>query len=59
MQVFVSQTKAMRDMLEVMLHLAKEPSPTAALTPLALEGWLSGLVVDSQRYSVCGLGCLF
>ncbi|HUY01871.1 MAG TPA: HAMP domain-containing sensor histidine kinase [Rhodocyclaceae bacterium] len=39
-------TEAMHDTLAVLLHLAKEPSPPVALAPLALEGWLPGLIVD-------------
>ena len=39
-------TEAMQDTLAALLHLAKEPSPPAALAPLALEGWLPDLIAD-------------
>ncbi|TAL52741.1 HAMP domain-containing sensor histidine kinase [Pandoraea sp.] len=39
-------TEAMRDTLAALLHLAKEPSSLAALTPLALESWLPDLIAD-------------
>ena len=39
-------TEAMQDTLAILLHLAKEPSPPAALAPLALEGWLPDLIAD-------------
>lgn len=39
-------TDAMQDTLAALLHLAKEPSPPAALAPLSLEVWLPELIAD-------------
>ena len=39
-------TDSMQDTLAALLQLAKEPSPAAAPTPLALEKWLPDLIDD-------------
>ena len=39
-------TDSMQDTLAALLQLAKEPSPAAAPTPLALETWLPDLIDD-------------
>lgn len=39
-------TEAMQGTLAALLQLAKEPSPSDMVPPLALEAWLPGLVTD-------------